>query len=227
MPTKHRRDAEKLKMAGWTWFPFDVIDWLTSEDVLRMSAAERGIYITLLCVQWRDGYVHVSDVLAAKVSGLDRRSVAKWMQTWNHLFPIVQPTGSQYAASAEPTCSKRVNPKLQEIALNVQNPKARQGIEERREEESRETSSLREEYSPAPPSGVAFGAPLEDKVNPLEGTIFGKPIHPWICPFHREELIDATKKHDHTVQQILAGVFAAIKVCPKCQSEKLAQGATA
>src|SRR5580704_726976 len=69
VPTKHRREADKMKMAGWTWFPFDVVDWLTSSDVMAMTFAERGMYVTLLCVQWRDGFVSSEPYLSAKQAG--------------------------------------------------------------------------------------------------------------------------------------------------------------
>jgi hypothetical protein len=133
MPTKHRAEIAKMKMTGWHYFPFDVVDWLTSADVLRMTLADRGAYITFLAVQWRDGYVDADDRLAAKQSGVDSRSVTRWMQRWSHLFPI-----------SVLSRNHRVNVKLNEIAVEKGNPKAQGGTEERRVEESREEESLKQ-----------------------------------------------------------------------------------
>lgn len=37
------------------WFPFYVDDWETDEKVRRLSFEERGVYLALLCWQWREG----------------------------------------------------------------------------------------------------------------------------------------------------------------------------
>lgn len=114
-------------MTGWTWFPFDVVDWLSSDDVTTMTAAERGVYITLLCIQWRDGYVPSRPQTCAKVSGFRPEMIRRWFAKWAHLFPI----SSSNAAHL-------VNAKLLKIAVEVANPKAERGTEERRVEESTE-----------------------------------------------------------------------------------------
>jgi hypothetical protein len=142
MPTKHRAEIAKMKMTGWHYFPFDVVDWLTSADVLRMTLADRGAYITFLAVQWRDGYVDADDRLAAKQSGVDSRSVTRWMQRWSHLFPI-----------SVLSRNHRVNVKLNEIAIEKGNPKAQGGTEERRVEE------IREEDEEVGSKSVSQGAP--------------------------------------------------------------------
>ncbi|MGB8495445.1 MAG: hypothetical protein WCE53_13680 [Candidatus Acidiferrum sp.] len=153
MPTRHRLEAEKFKMTGWTWFPFDVVDWLTSEDVLRMTAAERGVYITLLCVQWRDGFVPSRPQIAAKVSGFRPEMLRRWLAKWPHLFPV---------STSNP--AHLMNAKLKEIAVEKGNPKAEQGTEERRGEERRVEES-RERGEVAPRSGASL-TPEEKKDKP-------------------------------------------------------------
>ncbi len=51
------------------WLPFDVDAWDTDECVRRMSYAERGVYITLLCWQWREGSVPDDAKSVAKALG--------------------------------------------------------------------------------------------------------------------------------------------------------------
>ena len=149
MPTKHRAEIEKMKMTGWHWFPFDVVDWLTSDDILQMSAAERGVYITLLCMQWRDGFVPSRPQSVAKVSGFRPEMLRRWFSKWSHLFPI----SSLNAAHL-------VNAKLNEIAIEVGNPKAEGGTEERREEESTG------EYSTGERERKESPLPRKEKDNP-------------------------------------------------------------
>jgi uncharacterized protein YdaU (DUF1376 family) len=155
-PTRHRREAEKYKMAGWTWFPFDVIDWLTSHDVLQMSAHDRGVYITILAAQWRDGSIPADHLQAAKVLGFDRRNVTNWLQRWSKLVPCLQHGCSTHAeglqqvckesaSTLQQACSKLANAKLREIAAELGNSRVAEGAEERREEERRAEESIGEE----------------------------------------------------------------------------------
>jgi hypothetical protein len=127
MPTKHRSEIEKLKMTGWHWFPFDVVDWLTSVDVRRMTAAERGVYIDLLGYQWRDGYIPSDIHLLAKVTSYSKRMLNRWMTKWRHLF-VTSLIDSEHL----------INVKLNKIAIEKGNPKAEGGTEERRGKEIRE-----------------------------------------------------------------------------------------
>ena len=41
---------EFIENSGWSFFPFDVNNWLTSDDVNAMTLAERGVYITALAM---------------------------------------------------------------------------------------------------------------------------------------------------------------------------------
>lgn len=59
------------------WFPFDVDAWDTDETVRRMSMAERGVLITLLAWQWREGSVPGDAKSVAKALGCSCPLVAK------------------------------------------------------------------------------------------------------------------------------------------------------
>jgi len=142
MPTRHRRDAEKYKMAGWTWFPFDVVDWLTSDDVARMNPHDRGVYITLLCIQWRDGFIPADNLLAAKALGIERRNFTSWMQRWSHLVPCMQHPYRYGASCVQEGCKRLANVKLRKIAVEVGNPKAGAGTEESKVEKSTENKNI-------------------------------------------------------------------------------------
>jgi len=58
------------------WFPFDVDAWDTDEIVRRMTYAERGVYVSLLCWQWREGSVPADPKSLAKALGASRGLVA-------------------------------------------------------------------------------------------------------------------------------------------------------
>jgi hypothetical protein len=170
VPTKHRREADKMKMAGWTWFPFDVVDWLTSSDVMAMTFAERGMYVTLLCVQWRDGFVSSEPYLSAKQAGCRPEVIRRWFSKWAHLFP--KSTSSE---------THLRNEKLYEIAVEKGNPKAVEGTEETREEERRvdleereKKSSLKEETKTTP---VVLSSEDKSNTNPKSNS----PLPPKAC----------------------------------------------
>lgn len=57
------------------WFPFYIDDWEFDEAVRLMSHEERGIYVALLCWQWREGTVphdarKVAAVLRARIASV-------------------------------------------------------------------------------------------------------------------------------------------------------------
>jgi hypothetical protein len=72
---------------GYTWFKFYFYDWLTDPDVMGMSAAEEGIYIRLLAIQARDGYLPADLHLCARLCK-DARTCTKWLQKYARLFPL-------------------------------------------------------------------------------------------------------------------------------------------
>ena len=95
------------KNKGFSYFPFDVIDWLTSDDVGRMTTSERGVYITLLAVQWRDDGLPEDLRLCAKSCGLRYEVVHKWFESYPSLYKVV------------PNLHKLANPKLWNLAIEV------------------------------------------------------------------------------------------------------------
>lgn len=59
------------------WFPFFVDAWDTDATVRQMSMAERGVYISLLCWQWREGFVPADAKSVAKALGCSCPLVAQ------------------------------------------------------------------------------------------------------------------------------------------------------
>jgi hypothetical protein len=114
------KEKESRALGGFTWFPFDVIDWLTSSDVAKMTAAEKGVYIQLLAVQWRDGYISSDIKICAKSTGFRPDLLTRWFRKWSHLFP---------ESAANPSYLR--NPKLHKIALEVAKTTATTPVEER------------------------------------------------------------------------------------------------
>lgn len=91
---------------GYSWFPFDIEGWLSSPEVLQMSMAERGMYITLLAVQGRDGKLHAEIDFLAKQAAVDRRGLRKWLQKWGQLLPIIHLSPDTEVALPQQPCSK-------------------------------------------------------------------------------------------------------------------------
>ena len=60
-------------------FQFYPKDWLTDPDVVCMTFAQKGAYITLLCYCWRVGKLHNNDDYIRKLLG----NVPKWKFLWN------------------------------------------------------------------------------------------------------------------------------------------------
>jgi len=94
---------------GFNWFAFNVLDWLTDDDVRSMTAAETGIYITLLAVQWRDNGLPVEFGDIAKLLKFDRRVTVRFLERYSKLFPIFREDRR-----------KRVNRKLLDLAVDAE-----------------------------------------------------------------------------------------------------------
>ncbi len=58
-------------MARRPWFPFYVDDFETDEKVRLMSNEEIGIYVRLLCCQWREGSIPADPGKLARMIGLN------------------------------------------------------------------------------------------------------------------------------------------------------------
>lgn len=102
---------EKPKLsdnAGFSWFAFDAIEFQTSPDIQGMSAAERGVWVTLSAIQWHDNYLPSTEQLLSKRTGFEVRLLHRWLTNYGHLFPIC-PANPRY----------RANPKLWNLAVTV------------------------------------------------------------------------------------------------------------
>jgi uncharacterized protein YdaU (DUF1376 family) len=84
------------------YFPFYVKDWLASRSVKRMTLAQRGAYLELLCAQWLDGSLpDDKDELRAILAV----SEPEFSKVWSRVEPMF------------PVCSdgQRRNEKLSEL----------------------------------------------------------------------------------------------------------------
>lgn len=107
--TTNVKDKPKLSdNAGFSWFAFDVIEFQTSPDIQKMSAAERGVWVTLSAIQWHDNYLPNTEQLLSKRTGFEVRLLHRWLTKYGHLFPIC-PANPHY----------RANPKLLNLAITV------------------------------------------------------------------------------------------------------------
>lgn len=99
---------EPTENRGYSWFPFDVINWLTSPVVNAMSPTAQGIYIRLLAVQWRDGYISTDPKSLAVQTGFDARTCISWFATWgDRLFVcLVHPDGGCDALASLRNCQE-------------------------------------------------------------------------------------------------------------------------
>ena len=84
------RSFRPTENSGFSWFPFDVTNWLTSPVVNAMSPTAQGIYIRFLAVQWRDTYISTDLKSMAVQTGLDTRTCKGWFDTWGeHVFVCI------------------------------------------------------------------------------------------------------------------------------------------
>jgi len=99
--TSHKLAKKQLsKNDGFAWFPFDVVDWLTSNDVRKMTCAERGVYITLLAIQWRDGPLPSDLQVLSKCTTLVERTLNNFLTKFPHLFNTC-PTSVEHLLNAK------------------------------------------------------------------------------------------------------------------------------
>lgn len=132
---------------GYIWFKFFPVDWLTDPDVISMTAAERGTYIDLLAVQWRDNGLPEHCDLIAKLLPDDSRTVTRWFQKWGRLFPC------------DLRLSKRANPKLLQLAVNAGKIVFRENTDENKNREDGE------EMISIPPDGGIKQTSSEKRVS--------------------------------------------------------------
>ncbi len=72
------------------WFKFYSAKWLGSQDVLGMSATERGIYISLIVGYHTFGPLPADKWRLAKLLSLDYRSTVRWLQKYSELAVLSQ-----------------------------------------------------------------------------------------------------------------------------------------
>lgn len=106
---------------GWTWFPFDVRNWLTSQDVLEMTSSEEGLYIRMLAFQWMYDELPGDPRQLAKLLGRDQRQVTSFLKRWgSSLFPEVPASRCNLQQNAADSGETRLN---SENRRKVRNPK--------------------------------------------------------------------------------------------------------
>lgn len=73
------------------WFPFYADDFLFSNDVQAMSAAEKGLYVVLLALQWKSdrGLTDSMGVLS-RISGVEREEFDRLWPTVSKKFTVNQ-----------------------------------------------------------------------------------------------------------------------------------------
>src|ERR1700739_3779370 len=165
---------EFIENSGWSFFPFDVNNWLTSDDVNAMTLAERGIYITALAVQWRDGYFPSSYLKFAKELKMDRRPARTFLQEWGStIFTCLQhPCSTDVArvqhgcdidatwmsknpTSVQQTCCKLVNGKLHFLAINKGKVVVPKNTDRDREQEGEgDKTDIAAYYNPTRPLSI-------------------------------------------------------------------------
>jgi uncharacterized protein YdaU (DUF1376 family) len=72
------------------WLPFNVVDWLTSTFVACLSLPAQGVYIRLLAVQWRDGYITDDVVKLARLCGCSAEEFAPIWAELSEKFEAVE-----------------------------------------------------------------------------------------------------------------------------------------
>jgi hypothetical protein len=150
--SKTTNSKEKPKLSdntGFCWFAFDVIEFQTSPDIQGMSAAERGVWVTLSAIQWHDNYLPNTEQLLSKRSGFEVRLLHRWLTKYGHLFPI---------CLANPRY--RANPKLWNLAVTVGKI-----VPPENTNETTETKSNESETTTVPPSASSGSSPSQHVVS--------------------------------------------------------------
>jgi uncharacterized protein YdaU (DUF1376 family) len=104
-------------------FQFYPADFLADENVVVMSLAGRGAYITLLCYCWREGSIPVDFTRMGRMCGVDSSAMA---QLWEELHGCFEKAGDRY-----------INPRLERERIkqaehrNERRESGRKGAESR------------------------------------------------------------------------------------------------
>src|SRR5690348_1538450 len=98
------------------WIEFQATTWLASRTVKEMTMAERGIYITLLAINWRDGEIIWDAAQLSKDMAIDKRTIGKWMEKYGKLTVGLPDVSGKSRGSLTETSRKVTFRKLAEIA---------------------------------------------------------------------------------------------------------------
>ena len=172
---------------GWSWFPFDVVNWVTSRDILNMSSSEEGMYIRLLAFQWTYDSLPADPKQLGKLIGRDWRQVDGFLKKWGaSLFPeALEISGDSSNSQEFPEGSRdsqripRVirNQKLHFLAVtkgkfdgNVTNPETQKQTEtetEKRQTATAVSESVLVSKTSSSPSQVMDPSPSKSGFDPL------------------------------------------------------------
>ena len=72
------------------YFPFYVKDWLASRSVKRMTLAQRGAYLELLCAQWLDGSLPDDKDELRAILAVSEPEFSKVWSRVEPMFPVCQ-----------------------------------------------------------------------------------------------------------------------------------------
>jgi len=71
---------------GYTWYQHDALLWLSSPIIrAKMTSAEDGGYIRLLCVQWQYGGIPKDVKFLVQLAGRDVRFWNRWLDKFSHV----------------------------------------------------------------------------------------------------------------------------------------------
>ncbi|WP_162601356.1 hypothetical protein [Occallatibacter savannae] len=106
---------------------------------------ERGIYISLIALNWRDGSISWSEARLAKKLGIDRRTIGKFLEKYRLLTEPLQEISSESPSLLHSGSTKVTFPKLQAFAeklgKNVSGAKQSRGEQTEVEDRQIESSS--------------------------------------------------------------------------------------
>lgn len=99
------------------WFPFYTDDFWQDENVAAMTLEEVGLYLRLLCLQWREGSIPADPERLARIAGISREAIGT---LWENVSGCFQPLPD------DPT--RLANPRLLAVA-NRQTEVHRKAVE--------------------------------------------------------------------------------------------------
>jgi hypothetical protein len=159
------------------WFPLFTAAWLGSDTLDVMTMTERGIYITLLVINWQYGDITWESKTLARKLNIDKRTIQNFMEKYRSLVVTCsEDTGN--IGPKFPEGSIHVTfPKLQEFAERLGKTK----FEKHRGDETDETKQnntvrvcgvLKQEQKPQPTASTFDPLGFKDSVTSKSGTVY-------------------------------------------------------